>query len=79
MPELTRDNYDEHIEVLKTIYDAGLITRQAMKSICGQVLRMPTASEREAYLKKVIANCGKRLGKGAIDHARQETISVASN
>lgn len=44
-----------HIQVLQTLYFTGAITRQAMKSIRGQVIRMETFEEREAYLKKLIA------------------------
>lgn len=47
--------YSEHIQVLKTMCDAGLITRQAMKSIRGQLKSMGSNQEREKYLKKIIA------------------------
>lgn len=42
-----------HMQVLKTLYDSGNITRQQMKSIRGQIFKMGWA-EREAYLKKII-------------------------
>ena len=44
----------EHIQVLKTLYDSGQLSRHAMKSIRGQILRMETHKEREEYLKKII-------------------------
>ena len=47
----------EHIEVLQTLQRAGLLTRQATKSIRGQILRMPEA-EAEDYLKKLIRRKG---------------------
>ena len=46
--------YSEHMQVLKTMCDAGLITRQAMKSIRGQLKSMKTCQQREIYLKKLI-------------------------
>ena len=42
-----------HMQVLKTLYDSGNITRQQMKSIRGQILSMRTWKEREEYLKKI--------------------------
>lgn len=51
---------EEHIEVLKTLFNTGLITRQAMKTIRGQVLIMKTHEEREEYLRKVIKNKGAK-------------------
>ncbi len=44
----------EHTQVLKTLHDHGRISRQAMKSIRGQILQMKTYQEREEYLKKII-------------------------
>lgn len=49
----------EHEQVLRTMYRRGLITRQAMKSIRGQVIRMQTNEEREAYLRKIINRIGR--------------------
>ena len=43
----------DHEQVLATMRDAGLLTKQAMKSIRGQLMRM-TDDEREAYLRKII-------------------------
>jgi len=43
----------DHIQVLKTLYDNGNISRHQMKSIRGQIFKMGWA-EREAYLKKII-------------------------
>lgn len=43
----------EHEQVLKTLQDAGLLSRQAVKSIRGQVKNM-TADAAEVYLKKII-------------------------
>lgn len=42
----------EHKQVLKTMHIAGMISRQTMKSIYGQLLDM-SDSGREEYLKKV--------------------------
>ena len=50
----------EHIEVLKTLNNSGLVSRQAMKSIRGQVLSMRSFEEREAYLKKIIKRTATR-------------------
>jgi len=47
----------EHIEVLQTMRRAGLLTKQATKSIKGQILQMPEA-EAEDYLKKLIRSKG---------------------
>ena len=43
----------EHIKVLKILYDNGNISRQAMKSIRGQILSMQSI-EAEKYLQKII-------------------------
>ncbi len=45
----------EHKQVLKTMNIAGVISKQTMKSVYGQILDM-SDSEREEYLKKVIRN-----------------------
>lgn len=45
----------EHKQVLKTMYTSGVISKQAMRSIYGQLMDM-SDSEREGYLKKVIHN-----------------------
>ena len=50
----------DHMEVLITLREAGLISRDAMKTIRGQILGMKTDAEREQYLRRVIANSGKR-------------------
>ena len=42
-----------HYQVLKTMFDCGLISRHQMKSIRGQIKNM-TTEERESYLKKII-------------------------
>ena len=49
----------EHKQVLKTLFDCGHLSRQAMKTIRGQVLKMQDYQERELYLKKVISNIGE--------------------
>ena len=67
------DDYAEHIEVLKTMYDAGLITRPAMRSLRGQVLALPRAEDREKLLQTVIKKAGRRI------HAGQETVPIASH
>lgn len=56
----------DHIQVLKTLYDNGNITRHQMKSIRGQIIKMKSWEERERYLKNIIkksmtvANVGVR-------------------
>lgn len=59
----------EHLEVLQTMVDAGLLTRQACKSIRGQVLSLGSHAEREAYLRQEIRNTTgrtqRRRTKGA--------------
>ena len=50
----------EHMQVLKTLYDTGAISRHAMKSIRGQVIAMQTHGEREEYLQKIIRRTAKR-------------------
>ena len=44
----------QHMQVVKTLFDNAQITKQMMKSIRGQILKM-TDIEAEAYLKKIIA------------------------
>jgi len=47
----------EHEQVLKTMNEAGLLSRQAMKSIRGQIKNLaPDAAED--YLKKLIRRKG---------------------
>ena len=48
-----------HIQVLDTLYKDGRISRQAMKSIRGQILSMKSLAEREQYLKKIITRTRK--------------------
>ena len=50
----------EHIQVLKTLYDSGKITKHSMKSLRGQISRMATNEEREEYLKKIIKRTANR-------------------
>lgn len=56
---------NNHLKVLKTLYDNGNISRHQMKSIRGQILKM-SRDEREMYLKKIIkrsmtvSNIGER-------------------
>ena len=45
----------EHKQVLKTMHITGVISKQTMKSVYGQILDM-SDSAREEYLKKVIRN-----------------------
>lgn len=52
----------EHKQVLKTMHMAGIISRQAMKSIYGQLLDM-SDSERGQYLKKVMRNSVRKIAK----------------
>lgn len=44
----------EHVEVVKTMLDAGMIDTQTARTIRGNVLKMNTFAEREEYLKKQI-------------------------
>ena len=44
----------QHIQVLKTLYDNGLISRQAMKTHRGKILAMKCHQSRERYLQGVI-------------------------
>lgn len=44
----------EHVEVVKTMLDAGMIDTQTARTIRGNVLKMNTFAEREEYLKSVI-------------------------
>lgn len=50
----------EHKQVLKTMHIAGVISKQTMRSIYGQLLDM-SDSEREEYLKKVIRNSIRKV------------------
>jgi hypothetical protein len=53
----------DHYKVLKTLQERDGFSKQAIKSIRGQLFAM-TDSEREAYLKKIIAaNVGERKRK----------------
>ncbi len=49
----------EYKQVLKTMHIAGVISKQTMKSVYGQILDM-SDSDREEYLKKVIRNSIKK-------------------
>ena len=49
----------EHLEVLQTLYEKGVITKWSLKSLRGQILSMKTHEERETYLRKVIKAVGK--------------------
>lgn len=49
----------DHYKVLKTLQERDGFSKQAIKSIRGQLFAM-TDSEREAYLKKIIANVGAK-------------------
>ena len=51
-----------HIQVLDTLYKDGRISRQVMKSVRGQILRMKSFAEREQYLKKIIARTNRKVG-----------------
>ena len=53
--------YSEHIQVLKTMCDASLITRQAMKSIRGQLKSMTSCQQREIYLKNIISRARRNI------------------
>lgn len=49
----------DHYKVLKTLQERDGFSKQAIKSIRGQLFAMNN-TEREAYLRKVIANKGER-------------------
>ena len=51
----------DHMQVLKTLYDAGQISRQTMKSIRGQILGMRNDREREDYLRLIIKRSKDKL------------------
>jgi len=44
----------EHIEVIKTMLESGMIGTQQAKTIRGQVLKLNTSAEREEYLREQI-------------------------
>ena len=44
----------EHVEVIKTMLEAGMIGTQQAKTIRGQVLKLDTYAEREEYLREQI-------------------------
>ena len=50
---MNRADTISHYQVLKTLYDSGLINRHQLKSIKGQIRNM-TTDDREMYLKKII-------------------------
>lgn len=52
----------DHYKVLKTMQERMGFSKHAIKSVRGQLFAM-TDSEREAYLKKIIANVGERKRK----------------
>lgn len=49
----------DHYKVLKTMQERMGFSKHAIKSIRGQLFAMNN-TEREAYLRKVIANKGER-------------------
>jgi hypothetical protein len=49
----------DHIEVLETMHKSGLLSRQAMKSVRGQIMNM-TDAQRETYLRRVISRSWER-------------------
>ena len=57
-----------HKQVLYTMRTAGIITKQAMKSIRGQLMDM-SDNDREEYLKKVIRNSVRTITKHKMDDA----------
>lgn len=50
----------EHIEVIKTMLEAGMIGTQQAKTIRGQVLKLNTFAEREELLKGLIKKFGRK-------------------
>ena len=51
----------EHKQVLKTLYDAGLIDRNTMQTIRGQIMSMDSEAA-EHYLKRIIKNRARKAG-----------------
>jgi hypothetical protein len=51
----------DHGQVLKTMFDAGLLKRQQLKSYHGQLVALQSDDEREIFLKKIIARVGRAL------------------
>lgn len=49
----------DHYKVLKTMQERMGFSKHAIKSIRGQLFAM-TNAEREAYLKRIISNEGKK-------------------
>ena len=66
--------HPEHLEVLQTLCEQGVITKWAMRSLRGQVISMKTHEEREIYLRKVVKTFGQRQKKG--QHDGQKTAPV---
>ena len=48
-----------HLRALQALYFYGEISRQAMKSVRGQLLSAKNEAEMEQIMKKVIQNVGK--------------------
>lgn len=51
----------EHKQVLKTLYDAGLIDHNTMQTIRGQIMSMDSDTA-EHYLKRIIKNRARKAG-----------------
>ena len=49
------NDFHHHIDVIRTLAKDRQWSRQKTKSIRGQVLAMKKFSDREAYIKKIIA------------------------
>ena len=52
-----------HLRALEALYLSGEITRQAMKTIRGQLLSAKNEAEMEEIMRKVIKNVGKNHEK----------------
>lgn len=48
---------DEHIQVLHTLYEAGLITLEEKQEYREKINRMTSFDEREIFLKGIIRGC----------------------
>ena len=60
----------QHIQVLKTLHNNGLISRQTMKTHRGKILAMKCHQSRERYLRGVI----RRFGGGTAGNRHQDTV-----
>lgn len=65
----------DHYKVLKTLQERCGFSKQAIKSIRGQLFAM-TNAEREAYLKQIISNEGKKRRRTREMVSRRNTENI---